>query len=168
MILPEEMEDIEFLQNLGPMWAGQVAALAQLKECPAGTVLFHEGRDASFIYLLLQGTVSLEIEVWPSKTVHAQTVGPGQVLGWSPVLGQGPMTATAITTARCRLAAIPINRLLHLCERDPHFGMALMQQIAVAVSQRLKAARFRLCGAERVRQAHAVPGAAHPVADGAD
>jgi CRP/FNR family transcriptional regulator, cyclic AMP receptor protein len=146
MILPEGMENIEFMQNLSPTYAGLIAMAVQIKECPPGTVLFRERQECLYIYFVLRGTVSLEIEASPQKTVEIQTLGPGELLGWSPVLGMGPMTATACTTDSCRIAALAVDRLLALCDGDPQFGMAFMRQIAVALAKRLKATRSRLSG----------------------
>ncbi len=145
-ILPEGMENIEFMQNLSPTYAGLVAMTVQIKECPPGTVLFREREECRYIYFVLGGTVSLEIEASPQNTNEIQRLGAGDLLGWSPVLGMGPMTATARTTDSCRMAALAVDRLLPLCDGDPRFGMAFMRQMAVTLAKRLKATRFRLGG----------------------
>jgi CRP-like cAMP-binding protein len=146
MILPEEMECVEFLQRLGVPYANQMARLAQLKECPAGTIVFHEGQESSFIYFVLRGHVALEVDGSSQQAVPVQTVGPGELLGWSPVLRTGPMTATARVQDRCRLAAFAVNPLLALCKQDPHFGMAFMRQLAATLADRLRATHLRLSG----------------------
>jgi CRP/FNR family transcriptional regulator, cyclic AMP receptor protein len=146
MILPEGMDHVEFMQSLSPTYANLMAMTMQIKECPPGTVLFREREDCLYIYFVLRGTVSLEIEASPQKTVEIQKLGAGDLLGWSPVLGMGPMTATACTTDSCRIAALAVDRLTALCDGDPRFGMAFMRQMAVTLAQRLKATRFRLCG----------------------
>jgi CRP-like cAMP-binding protein len=146
MILPEEMACIEFLQKLGASYANQIAQLAQLKEYPAGAVLFREGQKSAFIYFVLRGTVGLEIKTPSQKAVPVQTVGPGELLGWSPVLGSHSMTATARALDRCRLAALAVDPLLALCEHDPHFGKAFLRQLATALADRLRATRLRLSG----------------------
>jgi CRP-like cAMP-binding protein len=128
--------------------------------------LFREQQQSSFIYLVLSGTVGLEIELSPQKVVPVQTVGPGEILGWSPMLGLGPMTATARTAERCRLAALPVDRLMDLCEQNPRFGLALMRQLAIALAERLRTTRLRL--SRTMRASPAVAAAAHPVPDGAD
>ncbi len=78
MILPEGMENIEFMQNLSPTYAGLIAMTTQIKECPPGTVLFREREECLYIYFVLRGTVSLEIEASPQKTVVIQTLGRHQ------------------------------------------------------------------------------------------
>jgi len=146
MILLEEMECVGFLQNMGAPYAGQIAQLAQLQECPVRTVLFRQGQESSFMYFLLRGRVRLEIESASGQAVPAQTLGPGELLGWSPVLGHRRMTATARTTERCRLAALPVERLLALCDQTPRLGIALMRQVAITLAERLEASLLRISG----------------------
>jgi CRP/FNR family transcriptional regulator, cyclic AMP receptor protein len=146
MILPEEMECVEFLQNLGAPHANQIALAAQLRECPAGTVLFREGQKSPFIYFVLRGAVSLEIEGDAHQPVQVQTVGPGELLGWSAVLGLNPMTATTRAVGPCRLAALAVDKLLALWEHDPRLGMAFMRQLAITLADRLRTTRHRLSG----------------------
>jgi CRP-like cAMP-binding protein len=144
MILPEELESIAFLKNLEVSHANQIALVMELKECPPGNVLFREGQECPYIYFVLRGSVNLEIEEPPGKGVQIQTVERGQLLGWSPVLGLGPMTATAVTADWSRIAALAIDRLQLLCDSDPRFGMAVMRQLAIALAQRLRTTRERL------------------------
>jgi CRP-like cAMP-binding protein len=120
--------------------------LARLQERLPQTVLFEEGHPSAHVYFVLSGTVSLEMSVSGRPAVQIQTVGEGELLGWSPLLGIGPMTATARTLTRCRLAALEVSQLHQFCENDPRFGMALMRQLAVVLAERLHAARTRLLG----------------------
>jgi CRP-like cAMP-binding protein len=144
MILPEELEVVGFLKRLAPDHARQIAMLARLQERAPQTILFEEGDPASHTYFLLSGTVSLEMNISGRPAVPFQTLGEGELLGWSSLLGIGPMTATARTLTRCRLAALEVSPLLQFCENDPRFGMALMRQIAVVLAKRLHSARTRL------------------------
>jgi len=144
MILPEEMKDIEFLRELGGQYLNQIAMMAQLKECEAETILFRQGESSPFIYIVLSGNVALRLEESAEKSVETSTVGPGELLGWSPVLGRPAMTATAQAATRCRLAVLDVNRIIALCESDPRFGVAFLRQIALVMSDRLLSARLNL------------------------
>jgi CRP-like cAMP-binding protein len=141
MVLPEEMGSIAFLRNLSESYLEQIAAMARLQEHEAGAVLFGEGEDSPFISFILSGEVRLEIEQRGGGPITIYTAGPGELLGWSPVLGRGPMTATARVSARCRLAVLDAGRVLGLCERDPRFGMAFLKQVGVFLSDRLHSTR---------------------------
>ena len=147
MVLLEELESVRFLRDLTPADLKQVASLARLQEYPAGAVIFSEGQATPSVFLVLQGEAALEGGVPGRGAVRVQTVGPGDLLGWSPVLGLGPMTATARAVSRCRLAALEADRVLALCAHDPQFGVAFLRCTAVALAQRLQATRRQLAAA---------------------
>jgi CRP-like cAMP-binding protein len=141
MILLNEVEQIEFLRNLGEPYLGQLARLAQLTEREEGSVLFREGQTSPFIYIVLKGQVNLDIEEPGDGSVGVYAAGPGDLVGWSPVLGRRGMTATARAATRCRLAALEVDKVLELCEKDPRFGVAFLRQIALVLSDRLSNTR---------------------------
>jgi len=157
MILTEELAGVSFLLNLGQPYIGEIALLAQLREYPEGTLVFRQGQDSPFIYLVLAGKVGLETEEPPGDRVRVYTAGPGELVGWSPVLGCRAMTATARAVTRTRLAVLSVDRILALCERDPRFGWAFQRQIALALSERLRQTRRCLARAHN----HRLPAAVH-------
>jgi CRP-like cAMP-binding protein len=156
MILPEELENIPFLRELGEPHLQRVALLARLRECEEGAVLFHKGEDSPFIYFVLSGSVSLTVSRPGRETGEVHVVGPGELLGWSPVLGQRAMTATARAATPCRLAALAVGQLHTLMEADQRFESAFLRQIAVTVSDRLAETRLRLIRALGSRPLSAV------------
>jgi len=141
MILLEELAEIEYLQGLSPEHVRRIAQAARLEECLTDTVLFREGEACPFVYLVLRGSVALERDVSGQGTVPIQTVEAGELLSWSPLLQLGPMTATARTLTRCRLAVLEAARVLAMCEHEPRFGMEILRRTATAIARRLGAAR---------------------------
>jgi CRP-like cAMP-binding protein len=153
MILPEEMNEIEFLRSLGEQHVNRIARLARHKECEKGTVVFRQGQGSPFIYFVLNGEIGLQVEEPGGESVEVSTVGPGGLLGWSPLLGRQAMTATARATTPCQLAVLDVPQLLELCEQDPHFGIAFLRQIALVMSDRLWDMRRNFARALSHRQA---------------
>jgi CRP/FNR family cyclic AMP-dependent transcriptional regulator len=149
MILEEELESIGFLRNLGERHLSQIARIAQLKECPEGSPVFAEGEDSSNIYFLLSGKISLGVKEGDREFVEVYVANPGELLGWSPVLGRRSMTATARANTRSRLAVIDVTKILEMCETFPRFGLAFLREIGVTLSDRLWATRRRLASVLR-------------------
>jgi CRP-like cAMP-binding protein len=147
MITAGELREIQFLRNLGEQYLNQIAAMARLQECKRDAVVFRQGRDSPFIHFVLSGKVGLEVEEPDGKSVGVSTLGPTELLGWSPVLGRRAMTATARAVIDCRLAVLDAGQILDLCERDPHFGVAFLRQIAVVLADRLWDTRKNLARA---------------------
>ena len=69
--------------------------MARLANFPAGAVVFRQGEPATTVYWLLEGNVTLEICAPGSGCKRILTVAPGELLGWSPLLEQQRLTATA-------------------------------------------------------------------------
>ena len=144
MILQEELEAIDFLRKLGAQHLSTIARLAKLKELARGDVLFSEGQDSSEIYLVLSGEITLGVKESDGKTTAVYTAQPGELLGWSPMLGRHSMTATGRAATRCRLAVLDVRQVMETCETDPRFGLAFLREIALVLSDRLWATRRRL------------------------
>ena len=149
MILLDELENLTFCEGLAPDHLHMIARAARLEEHLPGTVLFREGHESAYVYLLLQGEVSLEIEVPGQEPLAVQQVGAGELLGWSPLFGLGPMTATARTTTRCRLGALAAADVLALSRQDALFGQEFLRRTAATLSQRLRALRLQVLEARR-------------------
>ncbi len=144
MALVEEMVKARSLRGLGESHLQKLAALARPRDCAAGEVLFQAGDDAASIFLLLSGQVRLEVSLRDRGPAGIYEAGPGELLGWSPVLGRHAMTATARVTAPARLAVLEVAQVNELIDRDPQFGVAFLRQLALVVSDRLAVTRYCL------------------------
>lgn len=143
MILPETLKPLSFLGDFNDDYLREIAAIAELKDLPAATVVFREGEASSNIYIPTEGRIGLEIRV-PKNSVRIFTVGPGELLGWSPLLGTARMTATARTLTPCRLVVLHAPQLLALCQHNPKLGFEFIRRTALALAQRLNATRLQL------------------------
>jgi CRP-like cAMP-binding protein len=89
------------------------------------------------------------------------TIGPGELLGWSALLEQTRMTATARTLEITRVVEIDAAPLLMVCESDLEFGYEIMRRTMLALAKRLSATRMQLLdvyGAHLPAATHAVEG----------
>lgn len=143
MIMPEMLRNLSFLHDVGDADLCHIAALAEVKELPENTVVFREGDTPPHIYLVAEGRVALEVRA-PRGLVRIHTVGPGELLGWSPLLDSGPMTATARTLSPCRLVALHAMQIRALCAHNARLGVEFMRRVALALARRLSATRLQL------------------------
>ena len=144
MVPVETLKNIQFLQDFSDDHMQHLASLAEIKEFPAGSVVFREGQPSSSVYLVVQGNITLEINVPTRGAMPFQAVGPGELLGWTPVLGPGPMTATASAQAPSTLLVLNAAQIQAFCASDLSFGFALMQRIVQVLTSRLSATRLLL------------------------
>jgi CRP-like cAMP-binding protein len=138
------LEKIGFLEGFPQEYLEPLARVAREVEVAANEVIFQEGEKSPSIYLVAEGRVALEVWTAGRGTTRIQTVGPGRLLGWTPLLGQGTMTATARALEPCRLVAINALQALSACSENPRFGLELMRRTALVLSRRLKATRLQL------------------------
>lgn len=138
------LQQASFLEGLEPDDVRALASLAHEKELAAGATLFHEGEPTSESYLVLEGSVTLEVCASGIGCRRILTVEQGELLAWSPLLEQPRLTATARSAGESRLIAFDAGQVLALCAHRPQFGLELMRRIAVALSRRLTATRMQL------------------------
>ncbi|WP_225829878.1 Crp/Fnr family transcriptional regulator [Streptomyces sp. NK08204] len=112
---------------------------------PAGTRLFDEGGKADRFWLLRSGEVDLDVYVpgrLPAPVV--ETIGPGQLLGWSWIAPPHRWHLGARTVGAVEATEFPAADVLRLCAADPELGYALMRRFTEVVAERLQATRIRL------------------------
>jgi CRP-like cAMP-binding protein len=111
--------------------------------------MIYEGGAANRFYLILQGRVELESPVMGGDGIHIQTLGAGDVLGWSwlypPYLWHFDARAVTPTTAIFFYG----TRLRELCEENHDLGYELMKRVSEIVIRRLQATRRELAEQEK-------------------
>ncbi len=139
-----QLRDVEFLQGFADDLLGKMAEMSRLVDFPSGAVIFREGEPATKVYLVTSGNVSIEICAPGVGCRRILTIGSGELLGWSPMLGQSQLTATARALADTSAIEINAGQLLTICEHNSRFGYELMVRAAGALSKRLNATRLQL------------------------
>ncbi|MBI2480121.1 MAG: cyclic nucleotide-binding domain-containing protein [Planctomycetia bacterium] len=140
----ETLRGIQFLRDLPEELIDQLSGVARIVEIPAGAVIFRQGEAASTLYLVVAGNVSLEVCAPGVGCKRILTVGPGELLGWSPVLEQGRLTATARSISATEAVAFSGPQILAICEQNTRFGYEFMKRAALALAKRLNATRLQL------------------------
>ena len=131
-------------RGLSPDDLAQVAAIAELTQVWPPAVLFQEGARHEFLYLVVQGLIGLEMCLPRRGCTRILTVGAGEFVGWSALLGEGRMTTRATVVEPATLVTLSGPRLKTLCESDHDIGYAVMQQVAIGLSYRLLATRLQM------------------------
>jgi CRP-like cAMP-binding protein len=120
-----------------------IAAIAAEEKVSAGTVLFRESDPSDDLYFVLAGRVSLGMRAaGPGETI-VLSLGPGELCGWSALLG-GRRVATVRITEGGALLRLPGRALRDLCDADPRIGYAVMRQLFAALAQRLHDTRIQM------------------------
>ncbi|HUC55923.1 MAG TPA: cyclic nucleotide-binding domain-containing protein [Streptosporangiaceae bacterium] len=130
--------------RLSPEHRAAIALTAAEVSIPAGATLFAEGEPASGCWLIRTGHVALGTEIPGRGEVTVQTLGPGDVLGWSWLVPPHywQFTATALTSVTA--VELDTAELQALAEADPALGYPLALTLFEVVVARLQSTRSRL------------------------
>lgn len=146
-----EVEPMATRVALHPFLAGMnPTQLALLSDCAIavhfkkGQTILREGEMANRFYLIESGKVVLESGEGFGDPVVVETIGAGDLLGWSwmfpPYVWHFTARAAEPTTAIFFYGTI----LREYCERDHSLGYELFKRIAPIMMKRLQAARRKM------------------------
>jgi CRP/FNR family transcriptional regulator, cyclic AMP receptor protein len=136
---------------LHPFLAGMNhTQLALLTDCAIaahfkpGQIILREGELANRFYLIESGKVVLESGEDFGEPVIVETIGAGDLLGWSwmfpPYVWHFTARAVELTEAIFFYGTI----LREYCERDPSLGYQLFKRMAPIMLRRLQSARKKM------------------------
>ncbi|PKV83161.1 Crp/Fnr family transcriptional regulator [Streptomyces sp. TLI_146] len=111
---------------------------------PPGARLFEEGRRADRFWVVHTGTVALDMRVPGRQAAVIDSIGAGELVGWSwlfpPHLWH--LGAEAVTPVRAyEFDAITVRLM---CDSDPRLGSSVALWVGQVLTHRLQQARTRL------------------------
>ena len=142
--LRDTLKQLGFVADLPDRVVEELANVSALVDFPAGSMLFHEGTENHFLYIVRSGHVGLDMYVPGRGRVRILSIGPGEMLAWSALLGDGRMTVSATAVDDIQAVAVAAPKLRELCEIDHEVGFQVMSRMAKSLAQRLLATRLQL------------------------
>jgi len=139
--LEQSIKTHPFLVGLEPAHVQLITASATSVRFRAGELLIREGEREDTLYLILQGTITIEVTRPGSAPSCVETIGAGDVLGVAQLV---PATAHLDCRARETVAALAVDNasLQRAMDADPRFGYAIVTRMLARTYHRL--ARVRL------------------------
>lgn len=151
------MKDVDrgFLGALTPAQRTRLLGFSHEASFPAGTRIFDEDDQADRFWILRSGRVALDVHV-PGRGVQVvETLGEGELLGWSWLFEPYRWHLGARARERVHAHEFDAAPVRAAIDEDPAFGLAVTRCVAsVAIGRRLRASRMRLL------DLYAPPGAA--------
>jgi len=143
--------DLTELVARHPLFAGlPVDLTAELAGCarnvafPSGGRLLVEGEPDDMLYLVRRGHVAIEVHAPGRGAIVIETVGPGDVVGWSWLIPPYRSQFDARATEPVGAISVDVGCLRAKSEADPAFGYALLQRVSAKVVEQLQMTRERL------------------------
>jgi CRP-like cAMP-binding protein len=132
-----------FFRDLPPDDLRLIAGCAKNVRFDAGQMIFREGEDADQFYLIRQGKVALEVST-PNGAAPIQTIGAGDVLGWSWLIPPYKWRFDARAVEPVLAFALDGKCLRGKSDDDPRLGYELLKRIAAVIAERLHATRLQM------------------------
>lgn len=133
-----------FLKDLEPHHIKLIVGCASNVRFDAGEFIFREGEEAEQFYIIRAGKVALEIFSPDRGPIIIDTLGEGEILGWSWLIPPYHWRFDAQATELTRAIALDGKCLRTKCEEDHNLGYELLKTFAHLVAQRLDATRLQL------------------------
>jgi len=133
-----------FFADLDPAFLQLVTGCASNVRFDAGAYIFKEGDEANEFYLIRSGKVALELFAPQHKPLIVETLGVGEILGWSWLLPPFEWKFFARAVEDTRALALDGKCLRGKCEENHDLGYEMLKRFAHIIERRLEATRFQL------------------------
>ena len=144
-------EPMEVRVALHPFLAGMNRKhLALLTDCAVptefkpGDIILRQGELATRVYLLETGRVNLEARPRGHDPVVIDSIGAGDLLGWSCMFPPYVWHFSARAVERTRAIFFSGEILRKYCQRDPVLGYELLKRMMPVMIKRMQRARENL------------------------
>jgi CRP-like cAMP-binding protein len=121
-----------------------IAGCARNVRVDAGALLLREGDPADTFFLIRTGSIGLEVHAPGREPLRIETLGVGEVVGWSWLFAPYRWQLDGRAIEPCSLIAIDGVCLRGKCGQDHELGYQLMSRFAANLVDRLQATRFQL------------------------
>ena len=133
-----------FLQGMNKRHIELLVGCASNARFNEGEYVFREGDAATQFYFIRHGRLALEIYRLRKGPVVVQTLGPGDILGWSWLFPPYRLHSDCRAMELTRAIALDGTCLRQKCEEDHELGYQLMKRFAHVFEKTLQATRMQL------------------------
>ena len=123
---------------------GKIAECASYLELPGGQYVFRQGESAREFFLILNGSVEIELFSATGGPVVLEKITSGSVLGWSWLISPYQWRFDARTVEPLSAIKVDAMRLRNLMEKDAEFGYEVLKRFLQIIGDRLESERMKL------------------------
>jgi CRP-like cAMP-binding protein len=138
-----------FLAGMAPEHLQALADCGRRVSVSRDELLGQEREPANAFYLIQAGRVGIEMRTPDRGAVRVQTIGPGDVVGWSWLVPPHRWQFDARVLEPVQAVLLDARQLRDRCEQDPALGYQLLKRLLAVVAGRTAATRRQLLDAVR-------------------
>jgi CRP-like cAMP-binding protein len=107
-------------------------------ECSGDEVVFKQGERAEYLYVIIEGEVTIRFNPDDGPELLVCRLKKGDVFGWSAAFGSGKYTSGAICTTSATMLRVRGSNLKMLRENHPETGILILERLAMIVARRME------------------------------
>jgi CRP-like cAMP-binding protein len=125
----------DLILGMGKDFALEAMGISEKFSPDEGQILFNAGESAHHFYVLVKGHVELRLEKAGPVVYNARY--PGEVIGWSSLVGRNEFTASAKCRDSAKLLRFDRDRFLDLLHKYPSNEALVFKRLAEMLGNRL-------------------------------
>lgn len=115
-----------------------IAEIAKQETYEKGRRIFQEKSIARNLYLVKDGSIEIRMRGAGGKEMVVDSVGPGEVFGWSAVTEPHAFTAASYAMEASEVLVVSGSVLRDLFKKNNHIGYKVMMKVASVIAHRLR------------------------------
>jgi CRP/FNR family cyclic AMP-dependent transcriptional regulator len=132
------MKRTAMFEDLNENMISLLTPLFEVFSCQPGSIIFQQGDQAEYLYLVLDGKVDVSFKPYDGNPMTISHIDKGGLFGWSAVVGSNTYTSTALAIEDVQAFRIHGSDLLKFCREHPEAGKDILERLADGVSSRWK------------------------------
>lgn len=140
MISIETLKDYSLFDHQDDTMLARIANLAEEMVIEAGSPLFSQGDPAKYLYLVMDGSIVLTMNVGKkgAQTLEElEPLGKDRVVGWSSMVKPHVYKMGAYAKQKSHVIAFEGVKLHKLFDENPSFGYYFLQKLTEVIGSRL-------------------------------
>ena len=125
----------DFIMGMGKEFATAAMEISDKMSLNQGNILFSDGDAAGYFYVLLKGQVQLSLGKTGPVVYRARH--PGEMIGWSCLIGRETYSATAECVEPADLLRFDRESFLKILKKKPANEARLFKRLAEMLGNRL-------------------------------
>jgi CRP/FNR family cyclic AMP-dependent transcriptional regulator len=143
MSLERSLAEHPFVADLSPEQLAFLVGCTSNVRFGAGAFLFREDAPADRLFLVREGKVALESALPGRGSVQVETLGPGEVLGWSVLFPPYRWHVDGRAVESTLVFAVDGECLRRKLAENAELGYAVTRRLLYQVHRRLERARLQ-------------------------
>ena len=142
--IARHLSEQSFFSELSKEYVEWLAGQAVETRFDTDQLVARHGERADRFFLLLEGSLGVEVPAIAGPKLEVTQLGAGQIFGWSWLIRPYKWHFNARALEPTRVLDFDGKAILDRCEEDPAFGYALFKQFSYLMATRLESAQRKM------------------------